>query len=121
MSALRQHDDLFRYGPEVHAETVASGIKQVLLGADASLIQAKSWFERGAMMEVDPKSRTQLSYVLDGFFEVIVDGKSQILGPNGSFIVPPGAAHIISCLEDGILLNVFAFEKYDIAAEEAST
>lgn len=121
MSALLQHDDLFRYGPEEHAETVASGIKQVVLGTDANIIQAKSWFERGAMTEVDANPRTQLSYVLDGFFEVNVDGKSQVLGPNGSFIVPSGAAHVISCLDDGVLLNVFAVEKCDTNFEEAST
>jgi len=120
MSAPLRHDDLFRYGPEAHAETVASGIKQVVLGTDASMIQAKSWFKRGAKTKVASKPRTQLSYVLDGFFEVNVDGKSQILGPNGAFIVPSGAAYIISCLEDGVLLNVFAVENCDTAFEEVS-
>ncbi|MEM7458520.1 MAG: cupin domain-containing protein [Pseudomonadota bacterium] len=121
MSALLQHDDLFRYGPEAHAETVASGIKQVVLGTDEIMVQAKSWFERGAMTEVESEPRTLLSYVLDGFFEVSVDGKSQILGPSGSFIVPSGVAHAISCLEDGVLLNVFAFEKCDASIVEKST
>jgi|GEM_PF-5609558 len=120
MSALLQHDDLFRYGPETHAEPVASGIKQVVLGTDAHMVQAKSWFERGAVKEVDSNPRSQLGYVLDGFFEVKVDGKSQILGPNGSFIVPSGAAHVISCLDDGVLLNVFAVEKSETDYEEAS-
>ncbi|MEM7327576.1 MAG: cupin domain-containing protein [Pseudomonadota bacterium] len=114
MSALHKHDDLFRYGPEVHADPVAFGIKQVVLGTDARIVQAKSWFERGAMTEVESKPFTLVSYVLDGFFEVHVDGKSQVLGPSGSFIVPSGAEHIIACLEAGVLLNVFASERTSI-------
>ena len=121
MNALLQHDDLFRYGPEQHAETVASGIRQVVLGTDANLVQTKSWFERGAVMEMAAKARTQVGYVLDGFFEVNVDGKSQVLGPNGSFIVPSGVAHEISCLDLGVLLNVFAIETCLPEYEEAVT
>ena len=120
MSALFQHDDLFGYGPEQHAEPVASGIRQIVLGTDATMVQAKRWFERGAVTEVDAKAHTQVGYVLDGFFEMRVDGKSQVLGPNGSFIIPSGVAHVITCLDDGVLLNVFAVEPPGTAYEEAS-
>lgn len=111
MNAALKHDDLFRYGPEAQAEPVASGIKQIVLGANAEMVQSKSWFEQGAVIESQANRRTLVSYVLDGFFEVQVDAKSQILGPGGAFIVPKGAGHVITCLEDGVLLGVFASEE----------
>ena len=108
MSALLKHDDLFSYGPESRAETVASGIKQVLLGADDRVAQSKTWYQRGAVSQSDANAYSLVCYILDGFFEVQIDGKSQILGPSGSFIVPAGTPHGLSCLEDGVLLGVFA-------------
>ena len=119
MSALRQHDDLFRYGPESQAETVASGIKQVLLGADERVLQSKTWYARGAVTEAAAKTCTLVCYVLDGFFEVEIDGKTQILGPSGSFIVPAGTAHEMACLEDGVLLSVFAAQNENALVPEA--
>ena len=113
MNATLNHDDLFRYGPEAQAEPVANGIKQIVLGANAEMVQSKSWFEQGAVIESQAAQRTLVSYVLDGFFEVQVDAKSQILGPGGAFIVPKSARHVITCLEDGVLLGVFASEQYN--------
>lgn len=110
MSALLKHDDLFRYGAESQAEDVATGIKQVVLSADSQIIQSKSWYNRGALRGAESNPRTLVSYVLDGFFEVRVAGRSQILGPSGSFIVPTGADYQITCLEDGVLLGVIASE-----------
>lgn len=110
MSAALEHNDLFRYGPESEAEPVAAGIKQVVLGTNGQLVQSKSWYERGARKAASAKPKTVVSYVLDGFFEIQVAGKTQVLGPSGSFIVPSGTDHEIKCLEDGILLGVFASE-----------
>ena len=67
----------------------------------------KSWYEQGAANASSGHDRTLVCYVLDGFFEVQVDDKSQILGPSGSFIVPAGKAYGVSCLDDGELLEVF--------------
>ena len=89
MSVSFLHNDLFRYGPESLAETVSTGVKRVLLGSDQHVVQSKSWYEQGAEIESGGNLQTLVCYVLDGFFEVKVDDKSQILGPSGSFMVSP--------------------------------
>ncbi|MEL6859176.1 MAG: hypothetical protein AAFO74_12370 [Pseudomonadota bacterium] len=119
MSALRHHDDLFRYGPESQAEPVARGIKQVLLGADDCVMQAKTWYARGAVTEPKANASTLVCYVLDGFFEIHIDGKTQILGPSGSFIVPAGTMYEMTCLEEGVLLGVFAAQNESAFVPEA--
>ncbi len=120
MNALLKHDDLFSYGPESRAETVASVIKQVLLGADDRVVQSKTWYQRGAISTSDANAHSLVCYILDGFFEVEIDGKSQILGPSGSFIVPAGTPYGLSCLEDGVLLGVFASQITQPALSEVA-
>lgn len=108
MTTMTQHQDLFRYGPESEAQPVAAGIKQVVLGAAAEIVQSKCWYERGAETVKCSNARTRTSYVLEGFFEISVDGQSQILGPSGCFVIPCGAAYTIRCLDAGVLLTSFA-------------
>ncbi len=113
MSAVLQHNDLFRYGPKCDAEPIANGIEQVLLGSTDQLVQSKTWYERGTEMTVSSNARTRASYVLEGFFEICVAGQSQILGPTGSFIVPTDVGFSIRCLEDGALLTTHAAQTSD--------
>ncbi|MEL7042270.1 MAG: hypothetical protein AAGL90_12150 [Pseudomonadota bacterium] len=108
MSAMRQHQDLFRYGPESQAEPVAVGIKQVLLSSAEQMVQSKTWYQYGAEQTVLNNTQTQTSYILEGFFEISVEGRSQILGPGGSFILPIGSDYSIRCLDDGVLLTTQA-------------
>lgn len=107
MSPSLMHNDLFRYGPKSLAEPVSTGVKQVLLGSDGRVVQSKSWYEQGAVIESGGNHQTRVCYVLDGFFEIQVGDKSQILGPSGSFFVPAGKAYCVTCLDDGELLEVF--------------
>ncbi|MEO1406749.1 MAG: hypothetical protein AAFV54_09705 [Pseudomonadota bacterium] len=108
MSAMPQHQDLFRYGPESQAEPVAVGIKQVLLGSAEQIVQSKTWYQYGAEQLELASTQTQTGYVLEGFFEISVEGQSQILGPSGSFVVPVGSGYSIRCLEDGVVLTTQA-------------
>ena len=108
MTALLTHNDLFRYGPESEAEQVAAGIKQVVLGAAEQMVQSKCWYERGAEASAVSNARSRTGYILDGFFEIVIEGQSQILGPSGSFVIPSGAEYTIRCLEEGLLLSTFS-------------
>ena len=118
MSDVYTHADLFRYSPKSKAEEVGPGLKRLLLGHDEHLMLVKVWFEKGAVGEVHSHPHSQGSYVIEGAFEVEVDGKTQVLGPGGSFFVPSGAAHGAVCLEEGILLDVFSPTRRDFLEEE---
>lgn len=106
MSHELRHEDVFAYSPKTRARPVGEGIRRILLSHDQQVTLAKEWFEPGAAGGSDANTQSQISYVLDGFFEVDVDGKTQILGPGGSFFVPRGSRHSTVCREAGTLLNV---------------
>lgn len=118
MSDVLEHADLFMYSPESESETIGEGLRRKVLGHDDHLMLVKVWFDKGAVGEVHSHPHSQGSYVIDGVFEVQVDGKTQILGPGGSFFVPSGADHGAVCLEEGILLDVFSPTRRDFIDAE---
>ena len=118
MSDVLDHSDLFMNSPEANAESVGPGLKRVILGHDEHLMLVKVWFEKGAVGEVHAHPHSQGSYVIEGVFEVQVDGKTQRLGPGGSFFVPSGADHGAVCHEAGILLDVFSPARRDFLGLE---
>ena len=118
MSDVLEHADLFMYSPESEAETIGDGLLRKILGHDQHLMLVKVWFDKGAVGEVHSHPHSQGSYVVEGVFEVLVDGKTQILGPGGAFFVPSGAEHGAVCLEPGILLDVFSPAREDFLSQE---
>ena len=118
MSDVITHEDLCKYSPKSQAETIGPGLKRLLLGHDEHLMLVKVWFDKGAVGEVHSHPHSQGSYVIEGTFEVQVDGKTQVLGPGGSFFVPSGADHGAVCLEEGILLDVFSPARRDFLEGE---
>ena len=118
MSDVLEHADLFMYSPESEAETVGDGLRRKVLGHDEHLMLVKVWFDKGAVGEVHSHPHSQVSYVLEGMFEVFVAGKTQVLGPGGCFKVPSGAEHGAVCLEAGILLDMFSPMRRDFLGLE---
>jgi len=101
------------HSPESEAETVGDGIRRTLLGYDDHLMLAKVWFRKGSVGDVHTHLHSQVSYVVEGKFEVEVDGGKQILSAGDAFFVPSMAPHGAVCLEDGILLDVFSPARRD--------
>lgn len=118
MSEVLIQSELFMNSPKSDAEDVGGGIKRLVMGHDEHLMLVKVWFEKGAVGEVHAHPHSQASYVVEGAFEVYVDGKKQVLKAGGSFFVPSGADHGAVCLEEGILLDMFSPVRRDFIGLE---
>ena len=111
--------NLFMNSPRSEAEDLGNGIHRTLLGYDEKILMAKVWFEKGAIGEAHKHHHSQVSYVVSGKFEVHVDGRTQVLDGGGCFFVPSMAMHGATCLEEGILLDVFSPAREDFLMGEA--
>lgn len=105
--------ELFMNSPKSEAEDLGNGMQRKILGYNRNLMLVKVWFDEGAIGEVHAHSHSQTAYVVKGKFEVMVDGRKEILGPGGCFFVPSGADHGAVCLEQGILLDIFSPARED--------
>ena len=118
MSETLIRSEIFMNSPRDAAEEVGPGLHRTILGHDENLMLVKVWFDKGAVGERHSHPHSQVAYVVEGKFEVYIDGKTEILGPGGCFFVPSGAEHGAVCLEAGILLDMFSPARRDFLGLE---
>jgi quercetin dioxygenase-like cupin family protein len=92
---------------------LAPGNTRRVLIHTPELMQVEFGFERGAVGALHSHPHIQVSYVAEGSFEVTIDGKTEIVGQGGSFIVPSGLVHGVVALERGRLVDVFTPHRAD--------
>lgn len=92
---------------------LAPGNTRRVLIHTPEMMQVEFGFEKGAVGALHSHPHIQVSYVAEGRFEVTIDGKTEIVGQGGSFIVPSGLEHGVVALEKGRLVDVFTPHRAD--------
>ena len=92
---------------------LAPGNTRRVLIHTPELMQVEFGFDKGAVGALHSHPHIQVSYVAEGSFEVTIDGKTEIVGTGGSFIVPSGLVHGVVALEKGRLVDVFTPHRAD--------
>ncbi|MDR3473894.1 MAG: cupin domain-containing protein [Devosia sp.] len=92
---------------------VAPGNRRRVLIHTPELMQVEFAFEEGAVGALHAHPHVQSSYVTEGRFEVTIDGKTEVIGEGGSFIVPSGLIHGVRALERGRLIDSFTPARAD--------
>lgn len=92
---------------------LGNGNRRRVLIHTPELMQVEFGFDKGAVGALHSHPHVQVSYVAEGRFEVTIDGKTQVVGKGGSFIVPSGLEHGVVALEAGRLVDVFTPHRAD--------
>jgi len=87
---------------------LGSGMKRQIMGYDENVMLVKVSFEKGSVGALHEHPHVQTTYVASGKFEINVDGEKQILSAGDGFFAPSGKTHGVTCLEAGILIDVFS-------------
>ncbi|TFH01551.1 MAG: cupin domain-containing protein [Calditrichales bacterium] len=93
---------------EVPVEQMAPGMKRQIMGYDTNIMLVKVNFDKGGIGAPHDHPHQQVSYVVNGKFEVTIGDKTEILTTGDSFVVPPGLRHGAVCLEEGMLIDTFS-------------
>ncbi|MBN9222153.1 MAG: cupin domain-containing protein [Mesorhizobium sp.] len=88
--------------------TTADGNRRRVLLHTNELMLVEFGFDKGGVGVLHSHPHVQASYVAEGRFEVTIDGRTEIIGTGGSFIVPSGLVHGVKALEAGRLVDSFA-------------
>jgi len=105
--------DLFA-APEAKAwTTVAPGNRRRVLVSQPELMQVEFAFDAGTVGALHAHPHVQASYVAAGSFEVTIGDTTTVLGPGGSFIVPPNVLHGVKALTAGRLVDCFTPRRDD--------
>ncbi|MDZ7725757.1 MAG: cupin domain-containing protein [candidate division KSB1 bacterium] len=98
----------FIKGATVMVEELGQGVSRKILGHDSDLMLVKVYFEKDAVGAPHQHPHQQVSHVLEGEFEVAIEGEKEILRQGDGFVVPSNARHGVVCREKGILLDAFS-------------
>lgn len=108
----------FIYADTSSIEQVDDGIKRQFLGYGPELMAVKVWFEEGAVGYEHRHPHSQVTYVVSGEFEVMIDGEKRLLKEGDSFYVEPHKSHGAVCKKAGVLIDMFSPVREDFLGEE---
>ena len=105
MSDIRANE--FIVDSEIDWEDLGGGLKRKILSYDDNVMMVKVAFEKGGVGALHSHFHTQMSYVASGAFEIVIGDQTQILRKGDGFYIPPDVIHGATCLEEGVLIDIF--------------
>lgn len=115
---MKRQSKAFMLGAQTPRESVGEGLVRQLFGYNDAILMAKVDFDAGAVGTVHAHPHSQVSYVVSGEFDVLVDGVETRLGPGDSFYIAPNLDHGAVCRKAGVLIDVFSPVREDFLLEE---
>lgn len=98
---------------ETEWQAAGEGVERQVMAYDGQVMLVKVRFRQGAVGAVHAHFHSQASVVMNGTFEVEVDGQKRILSAGDSFYVAPDVPHGVVCLEAGVLIDTFSPVRLD--------
>ena len=97
---------LFSDGTGDWTATPDGNRRRVVLHTD-ELMMVEFAFEKGGEGWLHSHPHVQASYVVEGVFDVTIDGRTQTVAAGGAYIVPSNLVHGVKALEAGRLIDAF--------------
>lgn len=94
------------YRDEAEAQGAGGFVRRVL-AYDEELMCVENAFEAGCAAPLHHHPHLQIAYVVDGVFDVCVDGEIRRLSKGDSVLLPDDIPHSVTCVEKGIVLDIF--------------
>lgn len=91
----------------VEWQEVSGSVKRKVMVYDEKVMLVKVAFQQGGIGEVHAHPHVQMTYIESGLFEVEIDTIKQVLKTGDSFYVPSNSLHGVTCLEEGMLIDIF--------------
>ena len=100
-------------------EPVVPGLKRKMMGFNDEIMMVQVHFDTGGIGANHMHRHSQTTYVVSGKFKVNIDGETKVLSEGDGFYVAPDLDHGATCLEEGILIDVFSPVREDFLEGEA--
>ena len=83
------------------------GVTRRVLAYTDGLMCVENTFAKGAVGALHSHPHTQITYVVSGAFAFTIDGEERIVRAGDTMLKEHGVIHGCTCLEAGILLDIF--------------
>jgi quercetin dioxygenase-like cupin family protein len=89
------------------------GVVRKVLSYAPGMMAVEIRFEKGAVGALHSHLHEQIGYVVNGRFELTLEGETHRLTAGDTYYVKPEAIHGVVALEAGVLLDVFSPMRQD--------
>ena len=98
---------MFVFNKDVTATDCEPGVTRKILTYSKDLMMCEITFKKGAKGNFHKHEHLQITYIAKGSFEFTIVGVTKIVNQGDSVYMPSNSEHGVTCLEEGILVDVF--------------
>lgn len=98
---------MFTFNDDVTAANCEPGVTRKILCYSDDLMMCEIHFEKGAKGNFHSHKHLQITYIAKGSFEFTIGDETKVVKQGDSVYMPSGVTHGVTCLEEGILCDVF--------------
>ena len=104
---------MFGYNKDAVPTPCEPGVTRRILSYSDNLMMCEISFEKGAKGNFHSHVHEQITYIAEGSFAFTIAGETKTVSKGDSVYMPSGAGHGVTCLERGILVDVFSPKRAD--------
>lgn len=116
---MKRSSENFIASEKLEWEELGGGVRRKFLGWDNQIMMVKVGFDKGAVGAPHDHFHTQSTYCAKGKFEFTIGDEKRIVSAGDGVYMEPNISHSALCLEEGILIDVFAPVREDFLSGEA--
>lgn len=102
---------------ETLPQQAGAGVVRRVLAYNEGLMCVENSFEKGAVGALHSHPHTQITYVVKGAFSFTIDGETRTVRAGDTLLKENGVEHGCTCLEQGILLDIFSPMREDFVGQ----
>jgi len=98
----------FVFNDDIPWENVGDGVRRKIMAYDKDLMLTIVVFKKGAIGYLHKHPHKQVSYIVNGSFEVTLGSEKKIQKAGDVYFVPPNVEHgVLALEEDSLLIDIF--------------
>ncbi len=101
-------DQIWLKGKDLDKEPAGEGVERIVKSYTDELMVVENHFKKGAVGALHHHPHTQITYVVSGKFEFTIGEEKRIVEAGDTMLKKDGIEHGCTCLEEGILLDIFS-------------
>ena len=105
--AFTRQDQRWVFHRDTLPQPAGAGVVRRVLAYNSQLMCVENTFETGAVGALHTHPHTQITYVASGRFSFTIDGETHEVGQGDTLLKTDGVEHGCTCLEAGVLLDIF--------------
>jgi quercetin dioxygenase-like cupin family protein len=102
------HSAAFQFDSEIPWQDLGNGVQRQMFGYDDKVMLVKVKFEAGAIGAMHEHHHSQVTYVEAGVFDMTIGDETKRIKKGDGYYVLPHVVHGITCIEPGMLIDVFS-------------